>query len=687
MATNFASDSDITTHRHPGAAAGHVTRSTNVGDFVSGGGGLRIAVLDSDGETGPAYRRFLSDAWGTGDFNGTGGTDIGFAEGDTLYLQYRYKIPSYCLFHVFPGGGGRKLSILSNDDSSFQVYEHVIQNTLSRQIIQAYRQDGTFKNFEDSFNGSFITSDFNFQNQINHGLTVTDADSEDANYALWRGGANQNEGRLRLTSGAFRLYPDEWLTIYMRLHIGTFGGTSGNQWDLWAAREADSEYTHLQSHSNYSIGSNALNRINAIWLTPFNTGQQAETGAREDTYVLYDELICSTQPIACPTPISLPAWVPSVAQSARTGIVSVASSGTVADVDPCPARNCNYSANEGQAAVMDDWNGGVLVDNVTKTAERIIYHGGGHNGYFGNEIYGFNLDEDAPAAIRLNDPYPTPGGASYPWNTTFGELATGIPCSTHTNDQVQALPPDLGGGDEGSFLLLMHSSNHELGGGSTGYAHACDIAEAIADANTTPAAGWSRASTNAASIGGSAQCASCFDTKRGVYWLLQQNTENLQFYDPSTELWNDASPTVTGPHMALHSVATYDSLRDLIVIRDGGGSVRIIEPSDLSAGMTTVTTSGTAPSTAKGFVYVEALDRIYTMSSGSDIGILEPPRDGLDPATNTWVWRTESLTGSVPANDLSRPTYSRFRLAPRKRCFVVVNNTDDELRAVRPSRF
>lgn len=139
--------------------------------------------------------------------------------------------------------------------------------------------------------------------------------------------------------------------------------------------------------------------------------------------------------------------------------------------------------------------------------------------------------------------------------------------------------------------------------------------------------------------------------------------------------------------MALHSVATYDSLRDLIVIRDGGGSVRIIEPSDLSAGMTTVTTSGTAPSTAKGFVYVEALDRIYTMSSGSDIGILEPPRDGLDPATNTWVWRTESLTGSVPANDLSRPTYSRFRLAPRKRCFVVVNNTDDELRAVRPSRF
>lgn len=67
-------------------------------------------------------------------------------------------------------------------------------------------------------------------------------------------------------------------------------------------------------------------------------------------------------------------------------------------VDPCPSRNCAYSGVEGVSAVIDDWNSGAF----DTTRNRLLLWGGGHAGYYGNEIYALNLD--TLTMERLTDP-------------------------------------------------------------------------------------------------------------------------------------------------------------------------------------------------------------------------------------------------------------------------------------------
>jgi hypothetical protein len=49
--------------------------------------------------------------------------------------------------------------------------------------------------------------------------------------------------------------------------------------------------------------------------------------------------------------------------------------------------------------VIRDWNGAVL----DSTRGRIVFTGGGHTGYYGNELYALELDA-SPEIVRLNDP-------------------------------------------------------------------------------------------------------------------------------------------------------------------------------------------------------------------------------------------------------------------------------------------
>ncbi|MEL7449962.1 MAG: Ig-like domain-containing protein, partial [Pseudomonadota bacterium] len=94
-------------------------------------------------------------------------------------------------------------------------------------------------------------------------------------------------------------YPDEWLTFYMHVRLGEYGGDSHDTHvTLWAARESDSEYTMVIDRADIDLGSGPNH--DAIWLLPFNTDRSADP-TRQDTYTLYDELIVSANPIPVPT--------------------------------------------------------------------------------------------------------------------------------------------------------------------------------------------------------------------------------------------------------------------------------------------------------------------------------------------------------------------------------------------------
>ena len=93
----------------------------------------------------------------------------------------------------------------------------------------------------------------------------------------------------------------------------------------------------------------------------------------------------------------LPAWVPP--PGTRRNI----SRNLLADVDPCPRRDCIYSGVVGQEAVLIAWCGGAFASAYGNLGAWITT-GGGHGDYYGNEVYAFELD--SRRWVRLNDPYP-----------------------------------------------------------------------------------------------------------------------------------------------------------------------------------------------------------------------------------------------------------------------------------------
>lgn len=65
-------------------------------------------------------------------------------------------------------------------------------------------------------------------------------------------------------------------------------------------------------------------------------------------------------------------------------------------VQPCPANNCPWSGPNGFAAFLLAWNG------AAPTADKLYMMGGGHKGYFGNELYIFDLA--TWTMVRLTEP-------------------------------------------------------------------------------------------------------------------------------------------------------------------------------------------------------------------------------------------------------------------------------------------
>jgi hypothetical protein len=99
----------------------------------------------------------------------------------------------------------------------------------------------------------------------------------------------------------------------------------------------------------------------------------------------------------------------------------------LSDVCPDPTRYASIQANEGCSAVINDWSGGAQ----DASRNRLIVWGGGHGGYFGNELYA--LDLNLLKMVRLNDPSDVAG---YDFGDCYAPDAypDGRPASRHTYD-------------------------------------------------------------------------------------------------------------------------------------------------------------------------------------------------------------------------------------------------------------
>lgn len=377
-----------------------------------------------------------------------------------------------------------------------------------------------------------------------------------------------------------------------------------------------------------------------------------------------------------PSAAGLPTWRP------PPGYVGAVSLNIANDVDPedDPLVNPDYPADapwhgvSGMAGVFDAWTGGVWAPDYSALGGMVFY-GGGHTAYYGNQITIWNASTQL--FERINNP-------TYPWSEDYveGELQPGKPMATHTYGMVGYLPAASGGGTKGSFILLIHSSNQDLGGDFTGRSHICDLATGV----------WSRFSTNLLpATAGPYEGTTCFDASRNEFSYIGQGFTPLAVLN-SSRAWgfksNDIGSWNNGTMMAM------DSTGDLKIILDvTAGTLKAIDPASSTGATTTLTQSGSGPPSNSGMLeYVAAYDAFYYwIRNGLTIYKLTPPAGNKAARlAGTWTWSSETLSyvpGTTTIPNSSNSFYSRFRYAPAIKSFITCGTVTGKVYAMTHSDF
>ena len=316
MATRFDTEAEVTDHLFdksgtPFPDADHVSWQQT--GQASGNGAMRFDILKTDTAASGQWWRYLAD------------DQREFRTGDTVYVQYRAYFPAYYATHQFSSAGqsGWKVSIISSHRQSNRLYEIVHNNWLYRGYPQTYNRDtnGSYPPMDTLLSTPCSGSDFVQQNAIDRTPGATPSTCLQARQKY--GGLYSYSGPYPDSeTGAFTYYPDEWLTFLLKVTYGTFGtGTKDTHYEMWAAREADVTYTKLYDKM-VDLGSanedGPFYYPDAFWLLPYDTARLADP-TRQDTYVLHDEVIVSTDFIPAPnSPVQSGGPVPASITDLRT---------------------------------------------------------------------------------------------------------------------------------------------------------------------------------------------------------------------------------------------------------------------------------------------------------------------------------------------------------------------------------
>jgi hypothetical protein len=282
-----------------------ISRDTS-GVALTGGACLRFdipAALGSGGSGGgPDWRMPLNRSWSVSDYD-VARPDLGMGN-QAFFVQFRIRFPATYLAQVRNGAGAliatqKKQAIISSiKNSNPGGPTHVLQNNEGFGVVNAYHYDvnGSSPPFHD------YVPPFDFDKQNAYKDPVTGA-----RLCSW---AAATPGEVPPAT-CYVFTPDVWMCLMVRLRTLTYGGTTGNEWDYWAWMPGEdtvrsdpilgaTRFSHIQSFRDYSVGSAAslAGGFNGIWFGPYDT---TRSYADQDQHVLYDQMIVSTSPIACPT--------------------------------------------------------------------------------------------------------------------------------------------------------------------------------------------------------------------------------------------------------------------------------------------------------------------------------------------------------------------------------------------------
>ncbi len=341
-------------------------------------------------------------------------------------------------------------------------------------------------------------------------------------------------------------------------------------------------------------------------------------------------------------------------------------------VDPCPRSDCSYNRgggfnSSGNRYVVDAFSGGVFNPWYSNYG-ALVLHGGGHGDSGENSVYVFDLDTMKFA--RLTDPYePVDKSAKRNIDRKYGEHPDGSPASAHTYDLLAIIPPEMGGGRQGS--LLRPISLAVLGPAlNIPWSHAYDFAEGR----------WSRYSKNACPMrvhaSGVQMCA--LDTRRKRVWHFIGGASQACYLDLETRE-HVAGPTNRPGFGATADTAmmVYVPERDLLVASGtvkGKQRIGWFNPAKIEEGWRYAELSQALPAdytTAIGWSPDTQRLYFYSRASRTDIYEIEIPANLSAQWKVTWRPILGEAVGALDwGGRNSGGLYKRWDYVPALKCFI-----------------
>lgn len=309
------------------------------------------------------------------------------------------------------------------------------------------------------------------------------------------------------------------------------------------------------------------------------------------------------------------------------------------------------AASSGCDAVITAWSGGLFDD-----AEReMILWGGGHDDYWGNEVYAFDIATMAWKIVKPATPV-TSGQLS------VDPLYNGDPDSRHT----------YGGLAYMSDARTMFA----FGGARASNGFSLDTTWFFDPATTK----WTQRANAASDVEGHYYMATAYDSATQTIYV--RDDAGIFSYDPVGDAWKKLVDYGFAPYYPQYTTSNYRSAvvvpsPHLFVAMGGTLSDKtspdivafdIDSQADVSSTFTTTGDTSVAASSGVGSAYSSAADAIVAWSGGAPAI--------LDVASRSW---TRGSSSGAPANQNVNGTYGRFRYIAYLNVFILVNAPADDV--------
>jgi hypothetical protein len=283
--------------------------------------------------------------------------------------------------------------------------------------------------------------------------------------------------------------------------------------------------------------------------------------------------------------------------------------------------------------LIQAWSGGT----VDTARNRLLVWGGGHNDYWGNEVYAVDLP--TMSIQRLIEPSPQTAASA-----STSALPDGTPTSRHTYDG------------------LAYAANVDQFVSFSGALSPGGHAERATWAYEFGARKWTM-TTSTSPMNTPYGTMAEYDAATGLVYVRDQY--NLFSYDPRTRAYTQISRS--GEYVDYRLTGAIDTKRRKFVLV--GNGVQLV---DLATGAVTTMNTSNAPAfvtstQSPGLAYDPIADRIVAWHGGSNVYTLN-----MDTGAWTLVSTGAGPTGTAP----TQGTFGRFGYVPAFRVFVLVNDID-----------